>query len=190
MRIGGSNINFKDYASTSSKLEKLPRKGKITARPTEDQLEHIRKEQEKEAKALKDNSLLVPIDWDYVKETINLSPEERELRAEQDRKEIYDRHDKEMAEIDAVYNRNMEKIEKLGEEEQKQIDAQNKAKASLIIANVSRGIMVSPMDLMFAKDISPEELQKALQKVEKDKKDTGYDLSHITKILSSVDFKI
>lgn len=171
----GTNIGINKNIEVDSNRYKLKNEGKIKRDPTEDQLKSIEESQKKEKEWLSEkNHQLVPIDWDYVKETINLTDEERDLRHEQDLKEIHDHYDKEMAMIQKDYRNEVDKIDAQGEINQKALDGKNMAKAMAIIAEVRSGKLVSPFDMMFAQDIAPEDLAKAIEDAKKIKENTPY----------------
>lgn len=135
----------------------------IKAEPTEEQLKSIEESMAKEKEHL-GNGLIVPIDWDYVKETINLTKEEKELRAAQDRRNTDEQWLKNTAAAEEKWANAMDKIEKRSKENEKTEEAKYRAKALSIASRIAKGDMVSGFDLAFLSEFAPEKLVEAQEK--------------------------
>lgn len=162
MRITGYNQNINKMYSKNQEPKKVI--NKIKREPTKEQLLSIQESQKREAEWLKEGGAIVPIDWDAVKEMINLTPEELKLRGEQDREEIKQKFDEEIGEINKEYKDAIENIEKNSEKNEKRTRAQDEDKARKIIKSISRGMTVPPEDLLFAQELFPEEVTSAIKK--------------------------
>lgn len=184
--IRGVGLGSKNYGHLSRNTSRPLSEGKIKRDPTEEQLKHIEESQEREKEWLsEENHQLVPIDWDYIKETINLTKEEAELRHQQELEEIDRKFEETMAGHEKEYREAMDKIDRDGAINEDRVQAANLAKAMAIIAEVRSGHMVSPFDMMFAQDVAPEELAQAVEDAKKMRESSPYGgLEHMANMVN------
>lgn len=152
--------------------------GKITREPTSDQLDLINKLRSKEED--KDS-----IDWNYIKDTVNLSREEKLIRYKQDVKEIEEYFNKIARDNEKNYLKEIQDLKDNKKLQDK--DGASQVKAKSILANLSRGVIVSSADKSFAEKIFPGEVGKAARLGEERRKTV---IENIGKMLNYIDLEI
>lgn len=162
MRINLNNYNnfaHNKYVKDNN-IFKPNDENRIKREPTKDQLDHIEKSMKEERAYF--NSSMVPIDWDYVKETINLTKEEKKLRHEQDIAAIYKNYEDKQRALEEKYQKDLEAIRSSSKLEDGLLEEVHKLRADNIAQRISMGLKVSSDEIIFLKEVDPEKYKRAM----------------------------